>query len=59
MAARSSKDESFAAIHGNHLCGIYGSDAGRLELIVPFLLEAWRRRVSVSSLLQWPRRNLY
>ena len=39
MAARSSKDESFAAIHGNHLCGIYGSDAGRLELIVPFLLE--------------------
>ena len=28
-----------AAIHGNHLCGIYGTDAGRLDLAVPFLLE--------------------
>jgi len=33
------KDEPAAAIHGNHLCGIYGSDAGRLDLAVPFLLE--------------------
>jgi hypothetical protein len=39
MAARSSKGESFAAIRRNHLWGIYGSDAGRLELIVPFLVE--------------------
>ena len=28
-----------SAIHGNHLCGIYGSDAGRLRLAVPFLLD--------------------
>ena len=31
--------EPIAAIHGNHLCGIYGTDAGRLDLAVPFLLE--------------------
>ena len=31
--------EAVAEIHGNHLCGIYGTDAGRLELAVPFLLE--------------------
>jgi len=31
--------EPVAAIHGNHLCGIYGTDAGRLDLAVPFLLE--------------------
>jgi excisionase family DNA binding protein len=31
--------EPVAAIHGNHLCGIYGSDSGRLDLAVPFLLE--------------------
>jgi DcmR-like sensory protein len=28
-----------AKTRGNHLCGIYGTDAGRLELTVPFLLE--------------------
>jgi excisionase family DNA binding protein len=33
------EDEPVATIHGNHLCGIYGTDAGRLELAVPFLLE--------------------
>jgi transcriptional repressor of dcmA and dcmR len=37
-------DEPIAAIHGNHLCGIYGSDAGRLELAVPFLLEGLERK---------------
>jgi transcriptional repressor of dcmA and dcmR len=37
--AQTWKDEPVAAVHGNHLCGIYGSDAGRLELVVPFLLE--------------------
>jgi transcriptional repressor of dcmA and dcmR len=31
--------EPVAAIQGNHLCGIYGTDAGRLDLAVPFLLE--------------------
>jgi transcriptional repressor of dcmA and dcmR len=31
--------EAVAEIHGNHLCGIYGTDAGRLDLAVPFLLE--------------------
>jgi len=39
-----SADEPLSAIHGNHLCGIYGSDAGRLDLVVPFLLEGLRRR---------------
>lgn len=33
------QNEAIAAIHGNHLCGIYGTDAGRLELSVPFLLD--------------------
>jgi transcriptional repressor of dcmA and dcmR len=39
MSPQSTTDESLAAIHGNHLFGIYGSDAGRLELVVPFLVE--------------------
>jgi excisionase family DNA binding protein len=39
MKAQDSRDESLATIRGNHLCGIYGSDAGRLDLMVPFLLE--------------------
>ena len=38
------KDEPVAAVHGNHLCGIYGSDAGRIDLSVPFLLEGLRRK---------------
>jgi excisionase family DNA binding protein len=39
-----SRDEPVSAIHGNHLCGIYGSDAGRLDLVVPFLLEGLRKK---------------
>src|ERR1700674_5501094 len=35
MRTPSLQDEPVAAIHGNHLCGIYGSDAGRLGLAVP------------------------
>jgi MEDS: MEthanogen/methylotroph, DcmR Sensory domain len=38
------KDEPTAAIRGNHLCGIYGSDAGRLDLAVPFLLEGLEKK---------------
>jgi transcriptional repressor of dcmA and dcmR len=44
MKAPAWKDEPVAAVHGNHLCGIYGSDAGRLDLTVPFLLEGLRRK---------------
>ena len=36
------QDEPVAVIQGNHLCGIYGSNAGRLDLVVPFLLEGLR-----------------
>jgi transcriptional repressor of dcmA and dcmR len=39
MKTQESRDEAIAAIHGNHLCGIYGSDAGRVDLTVPFLLQ--------------------
>jgi excisionase family DNA binding protein len=39
MKVQDSRDEPVSTIHGNHLCGIYGSDAGRLDLVVPFLLE--------------------
>src|SRR6476620_7054908 len=34
-----SQNDALTAIHGNHLCGIYGTDAGRLDLTVPFLVE--------------------
>jgi excisionase family DNA binding protein len=44
LAFMEQSGESLAAIHGNHLCGIYGSDAGRLELAVPFLLEGLRKK---------------
>jgi hypothetical protein len=44
MKVQESRDESVATIHGNHLCGIYGSDAGRLDLVVPFLLEGLRKQ---------------
>jgi transcriptional repressor of dcmA and dcmR len=44
MSEQSSTGAALAAIHGNHLCGIYGSDAGRLELIVPFLLEGLAKK---------------
>jgi excisionase family DNA binding protein len=43
MKGQDSRDEAVAAIHGNHLCGIYGSDAGRLDLTVPFLLEGLQK----------------
>jgi len=39
-----SSDEPVSAIHGNHVCGIYGTDAGRLDLVVPFLLQGLRKR---------------
>jgi hypothetical protein len=39
MKTQDLRDEPVAAIHGNHLCGIYGTDAARLDLVVPFLLE--------------------
>jgi hypothetical protein len=38
------QDQPTAAIHGNHLAGIYGTDAGRLNLVVPFLLEGLRKK---------------
>ena len=44
MKTQNLHDEPIAAIHGNHLCGIYGSDAGRLDLAVPFLLEGLRKK---------------
>jgi excisionase family DNA binding protein len=44
MKVQDSRDEPVSAIHGNHLCGIYGSDAGRLDLVVPFLLEGLRKK---------------
>jgi len=43
MTAQSPRDESIAAIQGNHLAGIYGSDAGRLDLAVSFLLDGLRQ----------------
>jgi excisionase family DNA binding protein len=44
MKTQSLQGEPVAAIHGNHLCGIYGNDAGRLDLAVPFLLEGLHRK---------------
>jgi len=44
MKVQDSRDEPLATIHGNHLCGIYVSDAGRLDLVVPFLLEGLRKK---------------
>jgi hypothetical protein len=44
MKATDWRNEPIAAVHGNHLCGIYGSDAGRLDLAVPFLLEGLRQK---------------
>jgi excisionase family DNA binding protein len=38
------QQEAVATIHGNHLCGIYGTDAGLLELAVPFLLEGLEKK---------------
>jgi excisionase family DNA binding protein len=47
-------DPPAAAIQGNHLCGIYGSRAGRLELVVPFLLEGLEKN-NVCFLVAPPR----
>jgi excisionase family DNA binding protein len=44
MKTKKAADDSVAAIHGNHLCGIYGSDAGRIDLAVPFLLEGLQKK---------------
>jgi len=44
MKPRDSGDEPVASLNGNHLLGIYGSDAGRLDLAVPFLLEGLQKR---------------
>jgi transcriptional repressor of dcmA and dcmR len=44
MSAQVLKDEPLTSIQGNHLCGIYGSDAGRLSLAGPFLLEGLRKK---------------
>lgn len=44
MKTQSPQGEPVAAIHGNHLCGIYGNDAGRLDLAVPFLLEGLHKK---------------
>jgi transcriptional repressor of dcmA and dcmR len=44
LSVQIQKDEPVTSIHGNHLCGIYGSDAGRLSLVVPFLLEGLRKK---------------
>ncbi len=43
MKTQDSRDEAIAAINGNRLCGIYGSDAGRLDLTLPFLLEGLQK----------------
>ena len=39
---RGSRDDRVAVKQGDHLCGIYGSDAGRIALSVPFLLDGLR-----------------
>ena len=44
MKRQSLDDEPIATIRGNHLCGIYGGDAGRLDLAVPFLLEGLQKK---------------
>jgi transcriptional repressor of dcmA and dcmR len=44
MKKQKLEDKPVAAIQGNHLCGIYGSDAGRLDLTVPFLLDGLRQK---------------
>jgi excisionase family DNA binding protein len=41
-STRGSAAEPLTVPHGNHLCGIYGSEAGRISLCVPFLLDGLR-----------------
>jgi excisionase family DNA binding protein len=43
-ANRDSAAESHAVSHGSHLCAIYGNEAGRISLCVPFLLDGLRER---------------
>lgn len=47
------QNELITVTHGNHLCGIYGSEEGRLSLFVPFLLEGLKER-SVCLLVATP-----
>lgn len=51
--SHASQDEPVAAIHGNHLCGIYGSDAGRLDLTVPLIVP----RFPVEALCAYDARK--
>ena len=44
MTMQSLQDEAVAAIQGNHLAAIYGTDAGLLDLTVPFLLEGLQKK---------------
>jgi len=48
-----SQNELITVTHGNHLCGIYGSEEGRLSLFVPFLLEGLKES-SVCLLIATP-----
>lgn len=43
MEQPAAADRPVATIQGNHLCGIYGSGAGRLELVVPFLFDGLQK----------------
>jgi excisionase family DNA binding protein len=40
---RDSTSDAIVVTHPSHLCGIYGSDAGRIQLYVPFLVEGLRQ----------------
>jgi excisionase family DNA binding protein len=42
LSTGDSSAEPLTVPHGNHLCGIYGSEAGRISLCVPFLLDGLR-----------------
>ena len=41
-STRDSAAERLTVSHGSHLCAIYGSEAGRIALCVPFLLDGLR-----------------
>jgi len=51
---RASRDDQVTVKQGDHLCGIYGSDAGRIALTVPFLLDGLREG-SACVLIATPR----
>ena len=42
LSTRDSAAEPLTISHGKHLCGIYGSETGRIALSVPFLLDGLR-----------------